>query len=203
MERPAKRHAGRPRTFDRQKALGIALDLFWRHGFGGTSITQITEAMGISPPSLYAAFGSKEALYREAVALYMERYGSFMSGLLDQQCSARAAVEYALRGVAKLFSQTGHATGCMVACAELHASPDNAALVAEMAELRRNAQRALYAKLEAARKSGELPPQIDTATLAAFYTMVIQGMTVQARDGAKTAMLKRLATLAMQAWPDA
>ncbi len=90
--------------------------------------------MGISPPSLYAAFGSKEALYREAVAFYQARYGGFMSGLLDEACTAREAVERALLGAARQFGQTGHAPGCMVACADLYASPDNAALVAEMAE---------------------------------------------------------------------
>lgn len=204
MERPtiaAKRHAGRPRAFDRQQALGIALDLFWRHGFEGTSITRLTAAMGISPPSLYAAFGSKEALHRETVALYLTRYGGFMSELLDERRTARVAVERALLGAARQFSQTGHAPGCMVACAELHASPDNAALVAEMAGLRQSAQRAVHARLASACRSGELPPHTDTATLAAYYAMVIQGMAVQARDGAKSALLKRLVKLAMQAWP--
>lgn len=199
----AKRHAGRPRAFDRQRALGVALDLFWRHGFGGTSMTQLTEAMGISPPSLYAAFGSKEVLYREAVALYLERYGGFMKRLLDERCTAREAVERALLEVARQFGKAGHAPGCMVSCAELQAAPDNAALAAEMARIRLSAQRALHARLEAARASGELPADTDTASLAAYYAMVIQGMAVQARDGAKSALLKRLAVLAMQAWPAA
>lgn len=206
MEHPApaaKRPAGRPRAFDRQQALVVALDLFWRHGFGGTSIGQLTAAMGISPPSLYAAFGSKEGIYREAVALYLERYGGFMNGLLDERCTAREAVERALLEAAKQFGKADHAPGCMVSCAELQASPDNAALVAEMAKLRQSAQRAVHARLEAARVSGELPPHTDTASLAAYYAMVIQGMAVQARDGAKTTLLKRLVYLAMQAWPDA
>ncbi|MBI3523809.1 MAG: TetR/AcrR family transcriptional regulator [Betaproteobacteria bacterium] len=207
MDRPTKakavkRSAGRPRAFDRQKALGIALDLFWRHGYGGVSIGQLTAAMGISPPSLYAAFGSKETLYREAVALYLDRYGGFMSGLLDDRRAAREAVERALQEVARQFGHADHAPGCMVSCAELQAAPDNAALVMEMAKLRQSAQCALHGRLEAARTSGEIPPTTDTASLAAYYAMVIQGMAVQARDGAKTALLKRLAVLAMQAWPE-
>lgn len=196
-----KRSAGRPRAFDRERALGIALDLFWRHGYEGTSTAQLSTAMGISPPSLYAAFGGKEALYREAVALYLTRYGGFMSEPLTANCTARFAVERVLLGAAKQFAQTNHAPGCMVSCAELHASPDSAALVADMAGLRQAAQRAIHARLESARRSGELPIKTDTSTLAAFYAMVVQGMAVQARDGAKTARLKRMAALAMQAWP--
>jgi len=199
----AKRSVGRPRAFDREQALGIAMDLFWRQGFEGTSTTQLTAAMGISPPSLYAAFGSKETLYREAVALYLARYGSFLSAPLTADCTARDAVARILLAAAQQFSQAGHAPGCMVSCAELRASPDNAALVAEMAALRQSAQSALHARFEVARKAGELSPQTDTSTLAAFYAMVVQGMAVQARDGAKTALLKRMATMAMRAWPEA
>lgn len=80
-----QRLAGRPRAFDRERVIGIALDLFWRQGFEGTSIHQLTLAMGIAPPSLYAAFGSKEDLYREAVELYLSRYTSFMNHFLDEK----------------------------------------------------------------------------------------------------------------------
>ena len=198
---PAKRSAGRPRAFDREQALGIALDLFWRHGFDGTSIPQLTTAMGISPPSLYAAFGSKDALYREAIKLYVTKYSGFMNILFDENISARHAVEHALLAAAKQFSEPGHAPGCMISSAELQASPDNQKLAAEIAGFRLAAQQVVYTRLEAARKSGELPGKTDTASLAAFYAMVTQGMSVQARDGAKAAVLKRLVKLAMQAWP--
>ncbi len=198
---PAKRSAGRPRAFDREHALSIALDLFWRHGFDGTSLPRLTAAMGISPPSLYAAFGSKKSLYREAIQLYLTRYSGFMSSLFDEQLSARDAVERALLAAAKQFSDPAHAAGCMISSAELHASPDNQKLAAEITNLRQAAQQFVYARLEAARKSGELAKTTDTAALAAFYAMVSQGMSVQARDGADAATLKRLAKLAMQAWP--
>jgi TetR/AcrR family transcriptional regulator, copper-responsive repressor len=197
----AKRSAGRPRAFDREQALAIALDLFWRHGFDGTSIPKLTAAMGISPPSLYAAFGSKDALYREAIQLYLAKYSGFMNSLFDEKLSARDAIEHALLAAAKQFSEPGHAPGCMISSAELQASPDNQRLAAEIASFRLAAQQVVFSRLEAARKSGELPARTDTASLATFYAMVSQGMSVQARDGAKAAMLKRLAKLAMQAWP--
>lgn len=198
---PSQRSAGRPRAFDREQALNIALDLFWRHGFDGTSIPQITAAIGISPPSLYAAFGSKDALYREAIKLYLSRYTSFMKYLLDEKCSARVALERALLEAAKQFAETGHAPGCMISSAELQASPGNEALAAEIAELRLAAKQLVYTRLETARKSGELPVKTDTASLAAFYAMVTQGMSVQARDGANARELKHLVKLAMRAWP--
>ncbi|HUX89678.1 MAG TPA: TetR/AcrR family transcriptional regulator [Gallionellaceae bacterium] len=198
---PSKRSVGRPRAFDREQALGIALGLFWRHGFDGTSIPQLTAAMGISPPSLYAAFGSKDALYREAVKLYLTRYSGFMKSLFDDKLSARDAVEHALLAAAKQFSEPGHAPGCMISSAELQTSPGNQKLADEIASFRLAAQQVVYTRLEAARNSGELPRITDTASLAAFYAMISQGMSVQARDGAKAAVLKRLVKLAMQAWP--
>jgi AcrR family transcriptional regulator len=196
-----KRSAGRPRAFDREQALEIALDLFWRHGFDGTSIPQLTTAMRISPPSLYAAFGSKEALYREVIKLYLSRYTGFMSVLFDEKYTAREAIEHALLAASKQFTQAGHAPGCMISCAELTASPDNMALAVEMRGLRHASQDIVLSRLEAARKTGELSNKTDTASLAAFYAMVTQGMSVQARDGANATVLKRLAKMAMQAWP--
>lgn len=198
---PTKRSAGRPRAFDRQLALAVALDIFWRHGFEGTSIPQLTSAMGISPPSLYAAFGSKESLYREVVALYLTQYSGFMGSLFDENLSAKKAIEIALLAAAKQFSDPCHAPGCMISSAELHASTDNQKLAAEMTGLRQAAQQVVYARLEVARKSGELAKKTDTTSLAAYFAMVTQGMSVQARDGATVVELTHLAKLAMKVWP--
>jgi TetR/AcrR family transcriptional regulator, copper-responsive repressor len=197
---PSKR-TGRPRAFAREQALNIALDLFWRHGFEGTSTAQLTAAMGIAPPSLYAAFGSKEALFREALAAYGQRYGRFLSESMAAPGPARAAVEQMLLRAARQFADAEHPLGCMVAAGELQASTASAALVVEVTAQRVAAQQVIRNRLEAARKAGELPDDTDTATLAAFFAMTIQGMAVQARDGAKPALLKRLAVLALQAWP--
>jgi AcrR family transcriptional regulator len=182
--------------------LNIALDLFWRHGFEGTSTAQLTAAMGIAPPSLYAAFGSKEALFREALVAYGERYGGFLNETMAAPGPARAAVEQMLLRAARQFANAEHPLGCMVAAGELQASPTSAALVVEVTGQRQAAQQVIRSRLEAARKAGELPAATDTATLSAFFAMTIQGMAVQARDGAKPAVLKRLAELAMQVWPN-
>lgn len=201
LKQPSPRSAGRPRLFDREAALDIALDYFWRQGFEGTSTTQLTAAMGISQPSLYAAFGSKEQLYREAVNLYMQRHGQIFGDAFSAYPSAREAVFQALMAVARQYSDTTHAPGCMVASAGLQGGADHAVLFAEMAGLRRGGQRAIQARLDQARLDGELPAHADTANLAAYFAMVIQGMAVQANDGATASALEAMATLAMKAWP--
>lgn len=199
---PHKR-VGRPRAFDRNEALSTALNLFWRHGFEGASTAQLTAAMGIAPPSFYAAFGSKEALFREALALYGQRYGVFLGGPMSAAGSAREAVEQMLYGAARQFSDGRHPLGCMVAAGELQMTAAQSPLVQEVANLRQAAQQAIRNRLTRARQDGELPAGTDTATLAAFFAMVIQGMAIQARDGAKPALLKRMADLALRAWPQA
>jgi AcrR family transcriptional regulator len=115
--------------------------------------------------------------------------------------SAREAVEQMLQGAARQFADARHPLGCMVAAGELQTSEAQNPLVLEVAGLRQAAQRVIRDRLDRARQDGELPADTDTATLAAFYAMTIQGMAVQARDGAKPAMLKRLADLALRAWP--
>lgn len=195
------RSAGRPRAFDRAHALSLAMELFWQQGFAATSTAQLTQAMGIAPPSLYAAFGSKEALYREALALYQAQYGQFLQTPFAQAGSVRDAMAAMLAAAAQQFSQRSHPLGCMVACGELQASPGNSPLAGELTHLRQAAQHSLWQQLETARQRGGLPEPTDTKTLAAFYALVVQGMAIQARDGTPLAELNLLAQQAMQAWP--
>ncbi|MBL8277052.1 MAG: helix-turn-helix transcriptional regulator [Pelomonas sp.] len=183
--------------------MSTALELFWRQGFEGTSTAQLSAAMGIAPPSLYAAFGSKESLFREALALYGRRYGAFLTVPMGAQGSAREAIAQVLQGAARQFTDPRHPSGCMVAAGALQMTEAQTPLALEVASLRQAAQQAIRARLDRARRDSELPLDTDTATLAAFFAMTIQGMAVQARDGVKPTMLKRLADLAMQAWPQA
>ncbi|MDC8774133.1 TetR/AcrR family transcriptional regulator [Roseateles albus] len=197
-----KRSAGRPRAFDRQLALEIALDLFWRRGFEGTSTTELTAAMSISQPSLYAAFGSKEGLYREALDLYVLRYGARVQQLLDAKAAAKETLAALLAHFAQQYTDPGHAPGCMIAGGALQGGPASGELLAQMVMLRQAAQAGIRLRLERALSEGELPKRTDAAGLAGYFAMVIQGMAVQAHDGATMATLKRQAKLAMAAWPD-
>lgn len=196
-----KRGAGRPRAFDRASALDIAMDVFWRNGYEGASTAQLTQAMGIAPPSLYAAFGSKEALYREAIGLYQRRHGAYFSAALTASTSAYEAMRAVLLGAARQFTGSGHAPGCMVATANVHCASEHQAISAELSGVRSTARHALQERLERARVQGELPHDYDTAALASYFALMIQGMAVQAHDGASLAMLEQVAMLAMLAWP--
>jgi AcrR family transcriptional regulator len=187
---------GRPRTFDRQAALEAAMTLFWRHGYEGTSIADLTSAMGFTPPTLYAAFGSKEQLYREVLAHYLTR-----GRALSEDPCAYAAIEYHLRDAAEHFTNPAKPAGCMVSTALLYSAVENEAARAAAAALRAGAFALLVAKLDRAKATGELPADTDTQALARFYSAIIQGMSVQAIDGASAADLNDFVDIALAAWP--
>lgn len=191
---------GRPRAFDRDEALRRAMRLFWTRGYEGTSIADLTAAMGINKPSLYAAYGCKEALFREAVALYDRVESEAVTRALREAPTARAAVAALLRVNAAAYSDPEKPAGCMVVLAALLGTPENESLRTALAENRRQGQEALRRRLEQGVAEGELPPGTDTARLAAFYTTVLQGLSVQARDGASHAALEAVVDAALAAW---
>lgn len=196
---PSKR--GRPRTFDRDAMLRKALGLFWEHGYEGVSIARLVEAMGIAPPSLYAAFGSKEALYREALELYVTGPGAFIAGALAEAPTAKAAIERILREAVLRFTAKSSPRGCAVATGELDCAPENREIAHCVAVLRAASLEATTRRLRQARNEGELPAGVDVNALARFYGAVIQGMSAQAKDGASAAELSGIADAALRAWP--
>ena len=202
MEQIPKRSPGRPRAFDRDGAVHAAALLFWRHGYEGTSLTQLTEALGINAPSLYAAFGSKAGLYREALAFYIATYTRSLRQALEDDGPAREAVGHMLQEAARAFSRSECPPGCMVASGTLRSGEANAEAAQETSALRREATQAIKHRLERALKEGELPAGTDPAVLASFFASVVQGLSVQARDGAGARQLARVAETAMTAWPE-
>ncbi|MDF3882952.1 TetR/AcrR family transcriptional regulator [Cupriavidus basilensis] len=191
---------GRPRQFDRDEALGQALSLFWRYGYGSTSIAALTEAMAITAPSLYAAFGSKEQLFYEAVDRYADTHGALLYAPLQAAGGAREAVQGLLSGAAALFSAKGNPAGCFL-MSGTSCSADCAYIEDTLRERRREKEQALQACIQHGIARGELPAGTDTAALAKFYNTVMQGMSMQARDGASRAALEAVAATAMLAWP--
>jgi AcrR family transcriptional regulator len=192
---------GRPREFDRDAALEAAMLLFWRKGFAATSMTDLCDAMDVRSPSLYAAFGSKEALYLEAVAHYVDIQGHLVWDGLEQAATARAGVESLLRVATESLpkSRTTPA-GCMVTLAGI--SDEWPAPISRVAKkVRLEMLDRLRARLGAAVASGELPASTDVEGVSRFYLSVFQGMAIQARDGATQAELERIASAAMAAWP--
>ncbi|MEU5434993.1 TetR/AcrR family transcriptional regulator [Streptomyces sp. NPDC020719] len=190
------------RAFDRDKALEIALTEFWRHGYETTSVAMLTKAMGINPPSLYAAFGDKRQLFSEAVQLYSRTHGSQGARALDEP-TARGAVEALLRFAAADYADPSHPPGCFVINGATNCTPAAEDVKAELRAVREATKRAIEEKIAADVATGQLPDTVDANALATFYAAVIQGMDTQACDGVDRATLERVADIAMAAWPDA
>jgi AcrR family transcriptional regulator len=197
------RPRGRPRGVDRAVALERAMELFWRQGYESTSISDLTRAMGINPPSLYATFGDKERLFLEAVEHYGCKAERSPESILQEAPSARAGVDQLLQSAARAFTDASHPPGCMVVSAATNCSASAAHVQAALAARRRRTEAGIRKCLERGMKAGELPARTDCAALAKFYTTVIEGMSIQARDGASRKSLLATAAAAMRAWPDA
>lgn len=191
---------GRPREFDRAAALRRAMDVFWRRGYEGASIGDLTKAMGINAPSLYACFGCKEALFRAAVALYNETEGAATDRALERAPTARTAVAAMLRDNAEAYARPKRPPGCMVTLAATVGSAENQEVRDFLSQCRQQAQDALQLRLERGIAEGDVPAATDTTALAAFYYTVLQGLSIQARDGASRAALHRIVDCAMAAW---
>ncbi|AXK88759.1 TetR/AcrR family transcriptional regulator [Nocardia farcinica] len=192
---------GRPRSFDRVEALHAAMKVFWEHGYEGTSMSDLTAAMGINSPSLYAAFGDKESLFRAAIELYGTTFGNYTARALREEPTARAAVEAMLRDNAAAYTRDDLPHGCMVVLAGSTYTTRNTAVRDFLVEKRRETTEDIRRRLERGVAEGDLAPGTDTAALAVFYTTVLYGLSVQARDGATAAELNEAIDRAMAAWP--
>ena len=192
---------GRPREFDRGAALKAAMVLFWRKGFAATSMNDLCDAMNVRSPSLYAAFGSKEALYLEAVDYYARTIGPPVWDKLAEGATARAGIENLLIAwTESLPKSRATPAGCM---ALLAAVGDEwpATIVRVVKKVRLEMLGTLRSRLETAVAKGELPASTDIDGLSRFYLSVFQGMAVQAKDGATSAELRAVAAAAIAAWP--
>jgi len=175
--------AGRPREFDRDKALKQAMLAFWRRGYEGTSMSDLVEVMGIASARIYAAFGSKEALFQEAVALYEQGEGGFAERAFREETEVRAAIERMLRDAVATYTKRGHPHGCMVVSSATNYSADNEGVMEWLAEHRRARTQSILERLREALAQGQLKPGTDVGALADFYAAQLHGISVQSRDG--------------------
>ena len=194
-----KRPRGRPRSFDRDKALEQAMEVFWKKGFEAASVSDLTGAMGINPPSLYAAFGDKETLFLEAIERYQARRGE--SCPYCEEPTARAAVEKLLLYMADELTSTDHPRGCLLQTAAATATESSAKLQAALTAKRMSARAMLRQRIERGIKEGDVPSGADAASLADFYGTIIAGMSMAARDGASRKSLLATVENAMRVWP--
>jgi len=201
VEAKTKRSRGRPRIFDKGKALEAAMVLFWRQGYEGTSMAQLTRAMRVTAPSLYAAFGSKEQLYGDVLDLYVSTHAGFISRALAAPGPIRGVMEHLLLEAATQFSRSEWPPGCLAASGTLRCAQAHRVVARATAGLRRRAQDAIHVRISIAVGQHELASDTDAAGLAAFYATVLQGMSVQAVDGATHEQLIKIGVLAVAAWP--
>ncbi|MDQ1289892.1 MAG: hypothetical protein QG622_3458 [Actinomycetota bacterium] len=196
--RPAR---GRPRSFDKDRALDVALRAFWERGFEATPVAALAQEMGIGVPSLYAAFGDKRALFTKVVTTYGRTYGAFALRALEEEATARAGVARMLREAAGEYTAPGRPHGCLLISAATNCTPGSADVEQLLRGIRRANQAVIERRIAADVDAGALPPGTDPATLARLTGTVLQGMSQQARDGASRADLEAVVELVLRAWP--
>lgn len=183
-----------------EKALDQAVDLFWAKGYEGTSLTDLTDAIGVNKPSLYAAFGGKEQLFFKALDRYQERLKSYTAQSLTLP-SGRSSVEAFLHALATFQSAPETPKGCLLVQGALAASDESRQVTQTLCELRESGVEMIRRHLERAYDQGELPLDTDLDALARYFITVSQGISVQAANGVATEELHKTIAIAMRGWP--
>jgi AcrR family transcriptional regulator len=190
---------GRPREFDLDKALDLALQVFWRKGYEGASMADLTETMGITKPSLYAAFGNKEELFRKAFDRYVDGPGGYFQVAL-QKPTAREAVEHLLYEAADALTNPG-TPGCLAVQGALCCGEAAETIKQELTARRAKGEDDIRQRFVRAIAEGDLPATSDAADLARYISAITQGMAVQAAGGVGREHLRKIAAMALRNWP--
>lgn len=191
---------GRPREFDVDKALDLALQVFWSKGYEGASMADLTEAMGITKPSLYAAFGNKEELFRKALDRYVDGPGGYVQTALAKP-NIRAVVEHLLYEAADAVTDPHNPPGCLAVQGALSCGDAAESIKQELMSRRATGEEDLRKRFERAIAEGDLPEGSDAADLARYISAILQGMAVQAAGGATREQLRKIAEMALRTWP--
>lgn len=191
---------GRPRSFDKEKALRAAMDVFWSLGFENTSMAALARAMKLSPPSIYAAFGSKKDLFLQVVEIYTEITSSEIWGGLNTAPTAKDAIAKMLRATAESFTQTAPQRGCLIVLAAPQSTGPHPDICEDLKSRRQRTTRLLTSRLERGQRDGDLLDTANCAAIANYYITLQQGMSIQARDGATRQTLLDIAENAMAGW---
>src|ERR1700742_1510872 len=187
---------GRPRSFDCEKALDAAMKLFWRKGYEGTSLPELTRAMGINRPSLYAAFGDKEELFGKVLARYAQGPAGYVGTALEEP-TARAVAERLLLGTVETLGDPRNPRGCLAVQGALACGKESESVRRRLVLYRQHGEDLIRERFKRAKAEGDLPPDSNPSDLAAYIATVIRGMSVEAASGASREGLKRVAQTAM------
>jgi len=192
---------GRPRAFNRDEAVAAAMHLFWEHGFESTSLAQLRAAMGdISAASFYAAFESKEALFREVVDQYIASYGQVSESFRDTSISPKAAIEQGLRRSARMQTERSHPLGCLLVLSAVTCSPEHNHIQEILAKERQKVRSWLNDCIERAVANGQLPDSTDIAMLVTLFETFLRGISTQARDDVPFEVIDAAITQLMSIW---
>jgi AcrR family transcriptional regulator len=191
---------GRPRAFDPDEALNLALEVFWRKGYEGASLHDLTEAMGINKPSLYAAFGNKEDLFRKALERYTREKIAYFADA-EQAPTARGVAERLLFGAVDMLTDPAHPVGCLVTKGAITCGDEAPSIKELIDHIRVDYETRMHARLERAKQEGDLPADADVDHLTQFLTTLVQGMSHQVIHGATREQLHKVAETALLAWP--
>ena len=192
---------GRPRAFDKDQALDQAVHVFWEKGYEGTSIADLAAAMGINPPSLYAAFGNKEALFKKVLERYEAKRDAFFAEAFAA-ATAREAMARLLDGTVELLSDKRTPQGCLMVQGALCGGEACEGVKQDLASRRLAGEVLIRERLKRAKREDDLPAEADPAALASYVATVVQGMAVQASGGATAKQLREIARQALRAWPE-
>jgi AcrR family transcriptional regulator len=191
---------GRPRAFSEPEALDAAMRVFWERGYEGTSLDDLTDALGINRSSLYATFGDKETLFRGVIARYAEGPVSYIQKALEQP-TARAVIESLLRGTAKALGDASHPRGCLLLQGGLACGSGAESVKQALIDLRKNSEVVIEKRMKQARREGALPPDVDPKDLARYVSIVMNGLAIQAANGATQSEITRAVDLALRSLP--
>ncbi|WP_393059810.1 TetR/AcrR family transcriptional regulator [Streptomyces sp. LN549] len=200
METRKNAPIGRPRGFDVEEALERAMLVFWEHGYEGASLSGLTEAMGISTTSMYAAFGNKEELFRKALERYTEGPGAYLTRALEEPTALGAATAI-LAGTVRTTTRPARPHGCLGVQGALAASDSGRGVRDLLAAWRNNGCSSVRARFQRAVDDGELPPETDPGLLARYVTTLAFGIAVQAASGVGRDELQGMADAALRNWP--
>ena len=191
---------GRPREFDEQAALDAAMRVFWEKGYEGTSLDDLTAAMGLNRSSLYSTFGDKEQLFRKV----MVQYGKGPLGFVGEALAlpnARAVIEALFRRTAEFLADPAHPRGCLSLQGGLACGTGIESVQRAMVEWRESGRAAVQKRMQQAKRDGDLPANVDPKDLARYVLVVVNGLAIQAANGAKPAEMRRAVELALRALP--
>lgn len=196
---PVKRR-GRPKCFDEEIALEKAMLLFWQYGYEATSINDLTQALGITAPSLYSSFGGKAALFEKCLNYYLQHEACLVDEIFKKSRTAKVAIEIYLFETLKRLIQENKPVGCMLVVSTMNCSNANLDIQQQLLEKRLNNKTKIYDRLKRGQLDGDIPYSSDIRVMTDYFMTLIQGMTIQARDGATYEQLENVLRFAIQSW---